>query len=66
MRRAIAFLVRDENWGTFTPSIEDLKIKEREDFRLTCADASIVVYTKIIGRRERHHLERLTSAANKV
>ena len=23
--RAIAFLVRDENWGTFTPTIEDLR-----------------------------------------
>ena len=24
--RAIAFLVRDENWGTFAPEISDLKI----------------------------------------
>ena len=26
--RAIAFLVRDENWGTFTPAISNLKIKQ--------------------------------------
>ena len=26
--RAIAFLVRDENWGTFTPAVEDLKIDQ--------------------------------------
>jgi D-apionolactonase len=26
--RAIAFLVRDENWGTFTPAISNLKIEE--------------------------------------
>jgi D-apionolactonase len=42
--RAIAFLVRDENWGTFTPKIDDLKIDERQDrftvtYRGTCADA---------------------------
>ncbi|HEX6010870.1 MAG TPA: hypothetical protein VFY87_03505 [Geminicoccaceae bacterium] len=41
--RAIAFLVRDENWGTFTLSIEELKIKESGDgfsasYRGTCAD----------------------------
>ena len=26
MLRGIAFLVRDENWGTFTPAIEDLRV----------------------------------------
>jgi len=34
--RAIAFLVRDENWGTFTPEISNLKIKQgKSDFRVT-------------------------------
>ena len=34
--RAIAFLVRDENWGTFTPEISSLKIKQgKSDFRVT-------------------------------
>jgi D-apionolactonase len=43
--RAIAFLVRDENWGTFTPSIANLRIEETADafavtYDATCADAS--------------------------
>lgn len=29
--RGIAFLVRDENWGTFAPEIKNLEIEERED-----------------------------------
>ncbi|HET6620435.1 MAG TPA: hypothetical protein VFG64_10875 [Dongiaceae bacterium] len=34
--RAIAFLVRDENWGTFTPEIGNLKVKQgKNDFRVT-------------------------------
>jgi len=42
--RGIAFLVRDENWGTFTPSITDLSVEERGDsfdvtYRGLCADA---------------------------
>lgn len=42
--RAIAFLVRDENWGTFTPEISNLKIKQgKSDFRVSydarCKDA---------------------------
>jgi D-apionolactonase len=42
--RAIAFLVRDENWGTFTPAISDLKIEEGAtrfavSYRAVCADA---------------------------
>jgi hypothetical protein len=42
--RAIAFLVRDENWGTFTPAIEGLKVKQdksgfRVTYRARCADA---------------------------
>ena len=42
--RTIAFLVRDENWGTFTPAISNLKVKQgKSDFRITydarCKDA---------------------------
>jgi hypothetical protein len=34
--RTIAFLVRDENWGTFTPEISNLKIKQgKSDFRVS-------------------------------
>jgi D-apionolactonase len=29
--RAVAFLVRDENWGTYTPVISDLMIDQRND-----------------------------------
>src|SRR5262245_52687475 len=42
--RAIAYLVRDENWGTFTPKISNLKVsKSRAGFKVaydaTCGDA---------------------------
>jgi len=42
--RQIAFLVRDQNWGTYTPTITDLKVKEDAGgFSITyhgaCADA---------------------------
>ena len=42
--RAIAFLVRDENWGTFTPAVEELKLDHHADgfsvtYRATCSDA---------------------------
>jgi len=49
--RSIAFLVRDENWGTFTPTITDLEVEEgdgafRASYRGTCADAKRrLVYT---------------------
>jgi hypothetical protein len=48
--RAIAYLVRDENWSTFTPKIENLEIDERADgfsvsYRGTCSDAErMLVY----------------------
>ena len=29
--RGIAFLVRDENWGTYTPALTNLKIEQRND-----------------------------------
>lgn len=54
--RGISFLVRDENWGTYTPLIEDLQIDERPDgfavtYRGTCADTSrrIVYDARISG-----------------
>jgi hypothetical protein len=28
--RAIAFLVRDKNWGTYTPAISDLKVSQKQ------------------------------------
>lgn len=55
--RGIAFLVRDENWGTFTPVLENLSVEERPDgfalsYRATCADASrrLVYEARITGK----------------
>jgi hypothetical protein len=54
--RMIAFLVRDENWGTFTPAIDGLAIEEddagfRVRYRATCADARrhLVYSAEIVG-----------------
>lgn len=54
--RGISFLIRDENWGTCTPLIEDVQIAERPDgfavtYRGSCADASrrIVYVARISG-----------------
>lgn len=56
--RAIAFLVRDENWGTFSPIIENLQIEEADGFsvsyRATCSDAkrTLVYDASITGRAD--------------
>ena len=31
MIRAISFIVRDENWGTYAPQISDLNLQEEPD-----------------------------------
>ncbi|HVZ00350.1 MAG TPA: hypothetical protein VHA35_12640 [Dongiaceae bacterium] len=43
--RAIAFLVRDKNWGTYTPAISDLKVSQKKDgfavgYKARCGDAA--------------------------
>lgn len=43
--RGIAFLVRDKNWGTYGPAIENLKVKQGKDsfkvsYSATCSDAT--------------------------
>jgi hypothetical protein len=43
--RGVAFLVRDQNWGTYTPQIDSLSVKEEAgtfsvEYRGVCADAS--------------------------
>lgn len=57
--RGISFLVRDENWGTFTPKIEDLDLHEDATgftvtYRGTCADASrrLVYDARIVGKQD--------------
>ncbi len=55
--RAIAFLVRDENWGTFTPALSGLKIHQgRGGFEVAyaalCGDAKRkIAYRATIGGR---------------
>lgn len=55
--RAIAFLVRDENWGTYVPAISDLIIEQRDDgfsvsYEAVCsrADQSIHYAARIEGK----------------
>ncbi|HWH49148.1 MAG TPA: hypothetical protein VN664_15205 [Burkholderiales bacterium] len=57
--RAVGFLVRDENWGTYTPAISSLKIDQRADgfslsFHAVCKrrDQEIAYDAKIEGTRE--------------
>lgn len=57
--RAIGFLVRDENWGTYTPAISDLRIDQRSDsftvsFHAVCKrpGQEIAYDAKIEGSRE--------------
>jgi hypothetical protein len=57
--RAIAFLVRDENWGTFTPAIDDLEVEQTAggfsvSYRATCSDATrtLVYDARIRGQAD--------------
>ncbi len=57
--RALAFLVRDENWGTFVPAISDLVVDQRADafsvaYRARCErDGRILDYeARIEGRSD--------------
>src|SRR5262249_12520376 len=57
--RAIAFLVRDENWGTFTPEIRNLYIDEAADrfivhYSANCSDdrRKLSYETTITGRSD--------------
>src|ERR1700741_3866626 len=57
--RTIAFLVRDENWGTFDPAISDLKVNDGADgftvaYKAVCSDAKrrIRYDAKIAGKAD--------------
>jgi hypothetical protein len=57
--RAIAFLVRDENWGTFTPEIANLTVKQGKkgfevSYEARCADANraLTYRAHIVGTAE--------------
>ena len=63
--RAIAFLVRDENWGTFTPTIENLRDRRASDdgftvsYRATCADAKRAARLRRDDHRQKRRVARL-------
>jgi hypothetical protein len=57
--RAIAFLVRDENWGTYTAKLDGLEVEEKPDafavsYRALCADAKqrLAYRARISGRSD--------------
>jgi D-apionolactonase len=57
--RGIAFLVRDRNWGTYTPQIDSMSVKEEAgsftvEYRAVCADANqrLQYVARIIGSNE--------------
>jgi len=57
--RTVAFLVRDENWGTFDPAISDLKVTEGADgfavsYKAVCSDAKrrIKYEARIAGKAD--------------
>jgi hypothetical protein len=57
--RAVAFLVRDENWGTYVPTIGNLKVEQRADgfsvsYKAVCGKGSqeISYDAKIEGRSD--------------
>lgn len=60
--RAIAFLVRDENWGTYAPAISNLKIKQGRDSFAVSYDASCGAS----GRALKYHAEILGSAGGEL
>ena len=57
--RAVGFLVRDENWGTYTPAISSMKLEQRADsfsvsFHAVCKrpDQEIAYDARIEGTRD--------------
>jgi D-apionolactonase len=57
--RGIAFLVRDQNWGTYTPQIDSMWVKEEAgsftvEYRAVCADANqrLQYAARIIGSND--------------
>src|SRR5690349_8891298 len=54
MMRALAFIVRDEVWGTYTPEITGLEIDEKRDgfhirYEGRCADGAVRYRADISG-----------------
>jgi hypothetical protein len=63
--RAISYLVRDRDWGTYSPEIADLKIKQSDDrfevaYLARCAgpdDTRLVIDVRITGSADRLDFE---------
>jgi hypothetical protein len=70
--RAVAFLVRDENWGTYVPRISNLKVEQRADgfsvsYRAVCSKGSQeIAYEASIEGRADGSLEFTGSATPKT
>jgi len=70
--RAIGFLVRDENWGTYIPKISALKIDERKDgfsisFHAVCSrPGQEIAYDAVIEGRDDGSLEFTGTAVPKT
>lgn len=69
--RGIAFVVRDENWGTFIPNISGLKVDQHEDgirisYRAECRDdKQALAYAAVIELSPDGSLEFVVSGAAK-
>jgi len=70
--RAVAFLVRDENWGTYVPSLSNLKVEQRADgfsvsYRALCSrGAQEIAFEASIEGRADASLEFNASATPKT
>jgi hypothetical protein len=70
--RAVAFLVRDENWGTYVPNLSDLEVEQRADgfsvsYRAVCSRGSQeIAYDATIEGRADGTLEFTGSATPKT
>jgi D-apionolactonase len=70
--RAVAFLVRDENWGTYVPSLSDLNVEQRPDgfsvsYRGVCSRGSQeIAFDATIQGRSDGSLEFSASATPKT
>src|SRR3954467_8124129 len=59
--RAISFIVRDRNWGTYNPAVRDLRVEENADgftvtYAAACGDADqrFEYEARIVGRADGH------------
>ncbi|MGO6695583.1 hypothetical protein ACCS54_28590 [Rhizobium johnstonii] len=69
--RAVSYLVRDRDWGTYSPEIADLKIEQSDDrfgvaYRALCVgpdDTKLIIDVRITGHADRLDFEAEAIAA---